>query len=345
MEAILLVGGQGTRLRPLTENVPKPMLQVAGIPCTEHQIVKVQQAGATRIILATSYLAEVFEPYFGDGSRFGVELVYAVEDEPLGTGGAIANAGQYLHGEADDIVIILNGDILSGHDLAGQCALHRDRGADVTLHLTQVEDARNFGCVPIDESGRVSAFLEKMDEPITNLINAGCYTFSAGVIRNIPRGRVVSVERETFPDLLANNAKVFGFVDDSYWLDLGTPQAYLTGSCDVVTGRFPSPAYKYPPAECVVMDGAMVGVGSQLLGGSSINPGAVVGDGATIDASVILSGARIGDGAVIRNAIIGADAVIGSHAVIEGPGTCIGDGTHISDGEQVLPGTLLSKKS
>jgi mannose-1-phosphate guanylyltransferase len=343
VEAILLVGGQGTRLRPLTENVPKPMLQVAGIPCTEHQIAKVREAGATRVILATSYLAEVFEPYFGDGSGFGVELVYAVEDEPLGTGGAIANAGRHLVGADDEIVIILNGDILSGHDLAAQCALHRERDADITLHLTEVADARNFGCVPIADDGRVRAFLEKMENPVTNLINAGCYTFSAGMVRSLPTDRVVSVERETFPQVLASDGRVFGFVDTAYWLDLGTPQAYLNGSCDVVTGLFRSPAYPFAPADFLVLPGAQVDMDARLSGGTSINPGAVVGPGAQIERSVILAGATVGAGARISDAIIGAGAVIGDGAIIEGPGTCLGDGVEVPAGSAIGPGSLISR--
>lgn len=343
MQAILLVGGQGTRLRPLTENVPKPMLQVAGIPCTEHQIAKVREAGATRVILATSYLAEVFEPYFGDGSRFGVELVYAIEDEPLGTGGAIANAGQHLVGNDDEIVIILNGDILSGHDLAAQCALHRDRDADITLHLTEVDDARNFGCVPLDDDGRVTAFLEKMENPVTNLINAGCYTFSAAMVRSIPHNRVVSVERETFPAVLESGGRVFGFVDTSYWLDLGTPQAYLTGACDVVTGRFRSAAYAARPADFLVMEGAVISDSVTLTGGTSINPGAHIEAGAHIERSVVLTGARVGERARITDAIIGAEAIIGADAIIEGPGTCLGDGVQVAPGAHIGPGNLIAR--
>lgn len=342
MEAILLVGGQGTRLRPLTENTPKPMLQVAGLPCTEHQIAKVRDAGADRVILATSYLAEVFEPYFGDGSRLGVELVYAVEKEPLGTGGAIANAGRHLRGDlskGDDVVIILNGDILSGHDLKAQVSLHRRQKADATLHLTVVEDARNFGCVPIDNSGRVTAFLEKMENPVTNLINAGCYTFSPQLIASIPQNQVVSVERETFPQLLAGNGQVFGFVDEAYWLDLGTPAAYLKGSCDLVSGVFSSPAYLGKPGSSLVMTGAKVDAAARIDGGSTINPGAVVHANATISRSVVLPDAIVEEGASISDAIIGSGARIGAGAVITGPATCVADGV-VVPAEAVVTETI-----
>ncbi|MTB15617.1 MAG: NTP transferase domain-containing protein, partial [Actinobacteria bacterium] len=158
-QAILLVGGMGTRLMPLTRNVPKPMLPLAGLPVTEHQLAMAKRAGITSIVLATSYLSEVFLPYFGDGARWGMKIQYAVEKQPLGTGGAIRNAAQML--ETNESIVIFNGDILSSHDLSAQIAFHESKSADVTLHLTHVEDARAFGCVPIDSEGRVTAFLEK----------------------------------------------------------------------------------------------------------------------------------------------------------------------------------------
>ena len=169
---ILLVGGRGTRLQPLTNESPKPMLPVAGLPVTEHQILAAKKAGIQTLVLATSYLAEVFTPYFGDGSKWGMDIRYAVEKEPLGTGGAIRNAAKMLGSDED--IAIFNGDVLSRHDIAAQIAFHQKKRADITLHLIRVADARAFGCVPLDESGRVTAFLEKMENPVTNLINAGC---------------------------------------------------------------------------------------------------------------------------------------------------------------------------
>ena len=174
-KAILLVGGKGTRLAPLTNQTPKPMLKVAGKPVTEHQIVKAREAGITEIVLATSYMAEVFEPYFGDGSKFGITIQYAVEETPMGTGGAIANAADLLSLKEGEMVAVFNGDVLSAHNLSAQLALHHSKGADVTLYLTQVSDARAYGCVPVDDEGRVLEFLEKMENPKANTINAGCY--------------------------------------------------------------------------------------------------------------------------------------------------------------------------
>jgi mannose-1-phosphate guanylyltransferase len=310
---ILLVGGFGTRLMPLTKNTPKPMLTVAGLPVTEHQLAMAKKAGISTVILATSYLSEVFIPYFGDGSKWDMKLLYAVEKEPLGTGGAIRNAAKLL--PADESVVVFNGDVLSSHNLALQIQEHEANDADVTLHLTRVEDARAYGCVPTDSDGRVTAFLEKMENPVTNTINAGCYVFKSSVIRSIEPDRVVSVEREVFPNLVANNGKVFGFIDDSYWLDIGTPQALLKGSRDLVTGLADSSALT---AELVastgkdflIMKGAKVDPSAQVDAGSSISSGAVVGAGAKISGSILEAGAHVGAGATINNSFIASGAFV-----------------------------------
>ena len=188
-EAVLLVGGQGTRLRPLTINTPKPMLPVAGVPCTEHQIARAREAGVTRIVLGTSYKAEVFRDYFGDGAKFGVELIYAVEDHPMGTGGAIRHVAEHLLSGPNDPVMVFNGDVLTGVDLRHLFAVHAETKAAVTLYLTRVADPRAFGLVPTDADGRVTAFLEKPKteaEIVTDQINAGCYVFRRSVIDEHP---------------------------------------------------------------------------------------------------------------------------------------------------------------
>ena len=303
--AILLVGGFGTRLMPLTRNTPKPMLSVAGIPVTEHQLVMAKKAGITQIVLATSYLSDVFTPYFGDGSKWGMSIKYAVEKEPLGTGGAIRNAAQLL--DSQESVVILNGDVLSSHDLAEQVRQHEAHDADVTLHLTQVEDARAFGCVPTDADGRVTAFLEKMDNPVTNQINAGCYVFNPHVINTIPLDTVVSVERETFPQLVSNGAKIYGFLDNAYWLDIGTPKALLKASTDIVLRTGPG----------LAMPGATVDSSAQITGGSCIGRGASVGAGAHVDGSIIEAGAVIGSQAIITNSFVATGAVVDNGAKID----------------------------
>ena len=249
-EAILLVGGKGTRLRPLTVHTPKPMVPAAGVPFLTHQLARARAAGVEHIVLATSYLAEVFEPYFGDGAALGLHIEYVTEEEPLGTGGAIRNVASRLHSGPDDPVLIFNGDILTGLDIRALVDTHETTGADVSLHLTKVTDPRAYGLVPTDDTGRVQAFLEKPQTPeeiVTDQINAGAYVFRRSVIDAIPLGRPVSVERETFPGLLSAGAHLQGMVDSTYWLDLGTPAAFVRGSADLVLGRAPSPAV---PGRC-----------------------------------------------------------------------------------------------
>ena len=287
---ILLVGGFGTRLKPLTEESPKPMLPVAGLPVTEHQILAAKKAGIHTLVLATSYLAEVFTPYFGDGSKWGMKILYAVEKEPLGTGGAIRNAAELLG--RDEPVVIFNGDVLSRHSIADQIKFHIDNNADVTLHLIDVEDARAFGCVPTESNGRVTAFLEKMDNPVTNSINAGCYVFSPHVIDQIPLGTVVSVERETFPALVAGGRPVFGYKEQSYWLDVGTPAALFKGSRDLVDGDFQA------------MAGTTIAADAVITGGTSIGAGCTIGAGVRIDDCIIGDGATIGAGARLSHCFI-----------------------------------------
>lgn len=311
--AILLVGGFGTRLMPLTKNTPKPMLTVAGLPVTEHQIAMAKAAGITEIVLATSYLSEIFTPYFGDGSQWGISIKYAVEKEPLGTGGAIRNAAQLL--SSDESIVILNGDVLSSHNLAEQIRHHEAHDADVTLHLTQVEDARAFGCVPTDGDGRVTAFLEKMDNPVTNQINAGCYVFNPRVLSAIPLNTVVSVERETFPQLVANKAAVYGYVENAYWLDIGTPRALLKASKDIVTRT----------GQSLVMPGAHIDPSAVISGGSCVGRSCVVGADVKIDGSIVEAGATIESGAVITNSFVATGAYVDKAAVITSSFVTIGE--------------------
>ena len=302
--AILLVGGFGTRLMPLTKNKPKPMLTVAGMPVTEYQIAMAKSAGITEIVLATSYLSEVFIPYFGDGSKWGISIKYAVEKEPLGTGGGIRNAAKLF--DTSESVVVLNGDVFSSHNLAEQIRQHEEHEADVTLHLTEVADARAFGCVPTDSDGRVTAFLEKMENPVTNQINAGCYVFNPNVISKIPADTVVSVERETFPQLVANGAKVFGYVENAYWLDIGTPRALLKASIDIVKRS----------GEFLAMPGSRIDPTAVITGGSCIGTQTIVGAGAIIDGSILEDDCVIGPGAHVSNSFIAAGAQVPAGAQI-----------------------------
>lgn len=303
---ILLVGGRGTRLAPITSEIPKPMLPVACKPVTEHQILAAQRAGITTLVLATSYLSDVFIPYFGDGSKWGIDLLYAVEQEPLGTGGAIANAAAHLDkGASDEAVVIFNGDVLSRHNLAAHIEFHKKVDADVTLHLIQVEDARAFGCVPTTADGQVEAFLEKMENPVTNWINAGCYVFKREVIDSIPRDTVVSVERETFPGLISDKRRVFGYKEAAYWLDIGNPGALFKGSRDLVAAAF------------MISPSAEVDATAVLTGGTSIGAGAQIGAGAVLDNCIVSARAIVKPGAHLTRTFVASAAVVEEGATFE----------------------------
>ncbi|MGW4034125.1 sugar phosphate nucleotidyltransferase [Streptomyces sp. NPDC004838] len=341
-EAILLVGGKGTRLRPLTVNTPKPMIPAAGIPFLTHQLARARAAGVERIVLATSYLAEVFEPYFGDGSSLGLHLEYVTEKEPLGTGGAIRNVADRLTSGPDDPVLVFNGDILTGLDIRALVSTHESSGADVSLHLTRVEDPRAFGLVPTDPDGRVTAFLEKPQTPeeiVTDQINAGAYVFRRSVIDTIPVGRPVSVERETFPDLLSSGAHLQGMVDSTYWLDLGTPHAFVRGSADLVLGRAPSPAVPGARGECLVLESATVAPDAKLTGGTVVCEGAVVAPGAIVDGSVVLAGAVVEEGAMVSSSLVGVGARVGSRTVLSG--TVVGDGATVGADNELRAGARV----
>jgi mannose-1-phosphate guanylyltransferase len=336
-EAILLVGGEGTRLRPLTCRTPKPMLPCAGVPFLTHQLVRARDAGVEHVVLATSYRAEVFEKHFGDGATLGLHVEYVTEDLPLGTGGAIRNVAHLLRSAPDEPVLVLNGDVLSGHDLRAQLRQHAERDADVTLHLVRVADARAFGCVPTTPDGLVIAFLEKMPEPVTNQVNAGCYVFRRSVIDAIPPGHVVSVERETFPGLLARGATVLGYVEDAYWLDIGTPAAFVRGSCDLVLGRIGSSAVA-ATGEALVLDRAVVD-GATLTGGTAVGAGAVVAAGATLDGCVVMEGARVGADAVLRDTVVGAWAVVGEGCGLDS--AVVGDGARVGPRNELRAGARV----
>ena len=339
---ILLVGGFGTRLKPLTNQTPKPMLPVGGLPVTEHQLLAAKKAGVTTVILATSYLSEVFIPYFGDGSKWGMKLKYAVEKEPLGTGGAIRNAAAHLTCGPNDPVIVFNGDVLTGLDIAGLVQKWRDANADVALYLTRVEDPRTYGLVPTDATGRVLEFLEKPTTPeeiVTDQINAGCYIFKRSVIDSIPSDRPVSVERETFPELLAADRMVIGVVDDGYWLDLGTPLAFAKGSADLVRGIAPSPLLVGRTGEALIEPTAKVDASATITGGTYIGHNAVIGAGAVITGSVIFADVEVGSGTHVTNSIVSTAAKISSDCQIVD--TVIAERAQIGVGVTLDPGTLV----
>jgi mannose-1-phosphate guanylyltransferase len=298
--AILLVGGMGTRLMPLTRDTPKPMLPIAGLPVTEYQLMAAQRAGISTIVLATSYLSQIFTPYFGNGAQWGMDVRYALEETPLGTGGAIKNAAAALNlaKGSDEPIVIFNGDILSSHNLQKQIQEHIANKADITLHLTHVSDARAYGCVPVDHDGRVTAFLEKMENPITNTINAGTYVFHPAIIDTIPESTVVSVERDVFPAQVSAGKKIYGYIEDSYWLDIGTPRALLAGSKHFVGGEFKASTSAVIASTAQLRDGTSVGdkctvEENAVISGSIVSAEAVIGAGSEIIDSYIARGSKV----------------------------------------------------
>ena len=342
VDAVILVGGMGTRLRPLTLSAPKPMLPTAGLPFLTHLLSRIAEAGIEHVVLGTSYKAGVFESEFGDGSKLGLQIEYVVEEEALGTGGGIANVASKLR---YDNAVVFNGDVLSGCDLRALLDSHVERDADVTLHLVRVGDPRAFGCVPTDSDGVVTAFLEKTQDPPTDQINAGCYVFKRSIIDEIPKGRALSVEREVFPGLLSEGKKVCGYVDSSYWRDMGTPEDFVRGSADLVRGIAPSPALTHQRGEKLVHDGASVAPGALLIGGTVVGRGAEGAGGARLDGAVIFDGVKIGAGAVIERSIIGFGARIGPRALIRdgviGDGADIGARCELLRGARVWPGITI----
>jgi mannose-1-phosphate guanylyltransferase len=342
VDAVVLVGGQGTRLRPLTLSAPKPMLPTAGLPFLTHLLSRIAHAGIEHVVLCTSYKAGVFEAEFGDGSKLGLQIDYVTETEPLGTGGAIANVAEKLR---HDTVMVFNGDVLSGVDLKALLDCNVRNAADVTLHLVRVGDPRAFGCVPTDSDGLVTAFLEKTQDPPTDQINAGCYVFKRSVIDRIPEGRALSVEREVFPKMLSDGLKVCGYVDASYWRDMGTPEDFVRGSADLVRGIAPSPALHGHRGEELVHDGAAVAPGALLIGGTVVGRGAEIGPGVRLDGAIIFDGVRVEAGSVIERSIIGFGARIGPRALIRdgviGDGADIGARCELLRGARVWPGVAI----
>jgi mannose-1-phosphate guanylyltransferase len=338
-EAVIVAGGFGSRLLPLTTNRPKHLLEVGGVPFLEHQIARLASAGVAHVVVATSYHADLFQPVLGDGRRWGVELDYVQEAEPLGTAGAIRNVSGVLRADPDGAVVVLNGDVLSGHDLGAQLRGFEEprdgRSVDVSLHLVEVEDARAFGCVPTDAAGRVTGFTEKSDHPVTNQVNAGCYVFRRRVVDAIPEGRVVSVERETFPGLVAAGALVVGYVENAYWRDVGTPSALVAASRDLVLGTAPSPAMPARADGALVDPSADVAASARVGDGSVVVRDAAVGAGSVVEGSVLMAGSSVGAGSVVVDSVVGPGAVVGEGVRLEG--------VTVGDGAVLRAGTVLER--
>jgi mannose-1-phosphate guanylyltransferase len=300
MKAVVLVGGEGTRLRPLTLTRPKQMLPVGGRPMIERVLEWLARHGVDEAVLSLGYRPDAFLQAYPDGNACGVRLVYAVEDSPLDTAGAIRFAA--LEGGVDTTFVVVNGDVLTDLDVTALVEFHRSRPAEATIALTPVDEPSRFGVVPTDEEGRVTAFIEKPPpgQAPTNLINAGTYILEATVLDRIPGGRKVSIERETFPALVADG-KLFAKGSTASWLDAGTPEALLAANLAYAPiGAFPG---------SIVAEDAKVHTGVRIVR-SLIMEGAEIGPDVVIEGSIIGAGVRVGAGARITDLSVLGDGYI-----------------------------------
>ena len=354
-----MVGGQGSRLRPITYDVPKAMVPLRNQPFMGYMMDFLRAAGLEGAVLSLGYLPDPIQEYFDQKDLDGFSIDYAVEDTALGTAGGIKNAEGYLDGGP---FIVVNGDVLSGMDLRVAIEKHKETDALATIVLTSVEDPTAYGLVEVDHEMLVHRFLEKpaADEVTTNLVNAGIYVLEPEVLAMIPAGREVSVEREIFPYLQAER-RLRAYVSSSYWRDIGTPRSYLAASQDVLSGAVgaregfdylqvdPSAAIGkgvkvLPPvsvaAECVLEHGATVG------GRSSLGRECRIGEGAVVEGSILFDGAEIEADAVVRGSIIGPGARVDQEAIVRGLSVLgarcvIGEGNVLDQGIRINPGVIL----
>jgi len=318
-KAVILVGGEGTRLRPLTHEVPKPMVPVLNRPFLEHTLAYLKKYGINDVVLAMSYLPQAIRDYFGDGSAAGVKLAYAVEDNPRGTGGAVKN----VEGHLDEAFVVLNGDVFSDIDIAEMLAFHRGKGAKVTIALTWVDDPCPFGVVETDAARRVERFVEKPspDKVTSHWINAGIYIIEPEVLQHIPPDCHYMFEKGLFPRLLEMGEPVYGYPSSGYWLDMGTPRKYLTLNCDLLQSRAWSALVGFPPQDCE--DGVCCGRDvvihplAGVLGPTVIGDGSRIGKDAVVRGpAVIGTGCRIGEGASLERVVLWGDVEVGAGAAV-----------------------------
>lgn len=327
MEAVVLVGGFGTRLRPLTADTPKQMLPVVDRPMIEHVVAHLAAHGVTRVVLSLGFRPEAFTVAYPDGTCAGMPLHCAVEPEPLGTAGAVRFAA--LEAGIEKAFLVLNGDVLTDLDVTGMVARHRGAGALGTIALTEVDDPSRYGVVPFDDERRVLEFVEKpsIDEAPSRWINAGTYVLEPTVLDRIAPGHRMSIEREVFPTLAAEGA-LHAEPSDGYWLDTGTPEAYLRANLDLVDGTRADLT--------AVHEAAIVDVGARVHG-SVVMAGSSIGSGTEVCDAVVMDGATIGHGSTVRASVVGPGATIGEGASVlggclVGPGATVASGTILDGG-------------
>ena len=348
MKAILLAGGKGTRLRPLTIHTPKPIVPIFNRPFLHYQIDLLKQVPEIdEVILSLNYQPRRIEEVFGDGSELGIKIRYVVEPSPLGTAGAVKYAGDNL----TESVVVFNGDVLTQIDLAAVIDLHRTRGARATIVLTPVDNPSAYGLVETDADRNITRFLEKPkpEEITTNLINAGIYVLEPGTFDRIPKDVAWSIERSFFPSLIERRETFVAYVYDGYWIDIGTPEKYTQVHRDIMDGRYatapfldlPAPRTSVAP-DARIEDGAIVegpcfiDEGVLIKAGARVGPYSVVGrqtqvdEDASIDGAILWPNCRVSREASVRNAIIGRNCHLGRSVTVDG-GAVLGDKTTLTD--------------
>ncbi len=342
MKGVILAGGKGTRLRPLTLNTPKPVVPVANAPFLLYQIDLMRSAGIDEVILSLSYQPRKIEDLLRDGSEYGVHLRYVVESIPLGTGGAFKNAEEHI----SDTTVVFNGDVLTDLDLSAVIALHRKRGAVATLVLTPVENPSAYGLVETDPEGWVQRFSEKpgLDQITCNTINAGVYILEPSVLRYMPKNEPYSFERGLFPALLEHKEPVLSYVLNGYWIDIGTPEKYMQVHHDILARRFASP--RIPPSS---FDRDFLPVDASVDAKSILAPGVTIRTGVRIENSVIGRNCKIDEGAQVVDSIVWSGAKIDADARIIGgiigKGCCIGRSANIKAGAVLGDMTVVTDYS
>lgn len=332
MKAVLLVGGEGTRLRPLTHHTVKAMVPVLDRPFLEYLLHHLADHGIDEVILAMGYKPDSIQSYFAHTPCPRLKLIYSIEPEPLGTAGAVKYAERYL----DDTFFVLNGDVFTTIDLSAMLRFHRENGAKITIALTPVEDPTRFGVIETDSKLRITRFIEKPrhEQVTTNNINAGVYIVEKEVLEQIPRGKRTMFEHDVFPALLSAGEPLYAYPTDAYWIDIGTLQNYRQLNCDLLTGRCPRPgtgtAALTVPDSCLVHPQARlqgpvlmggrcrIGYGVQIVGPAVIGTGCQIEDCAIIERSILWQHVTVGKNAVIRDCIIMSHSYIASNSALEG---------------------------
>jgi NDP-sugar pyrophosphorylase family protein len=322
MKAVVLVGGEGTRLRPLTETMPKPLLPLFDRRSLDHVLDHLARHGVHEVVLSSPYLEATFHP-FVEARHGDPSITWITEEMPLGTGGAIVHARDHL---GDDPFFALNGDILTDLDLTSMLAFHREHRASVTIALHRVDDARSFGLVATEPDGRIIQFQEKPEQLRPGDVNAGTYLIAPSVLRPWETGTHASVERDIFPAVIAAGHPVFGFTSNAYWLDLGTPEKYLQAHFDMFEGKVLDVSYPAP----WIADGADVDLRAHLGRWVAVGAGASVGSDAQVDDSVLHPAAVVGRAARVFRSILGPGSRVGEGATLSGG--VLGEGAVVPDG-------------